>query len=399
MPVPTPPTAPSAPPTAPQRTESSTFSARMDAWLTWFVSSFWLWLYDLVPWFQNIANETEGWANSASTSASDAAASAAGIFSGNNTFSGTNAFTQPPTLEGVQTGRGGGGVESNTMYGVSALANNTTGSYDTGVGLGALQSNTTGDNNTAFGGNALQGNTTGNNNTGVGGGALSSVTTFANVSGLGYNAQVTGSNEVQLGDAYTTTYVYGTVQNRSDLRDKSDVRDTTLGLSFIKALRAVDYRWDMRDDYRPPMPAPLSENPTLAQMDAHKKAMDAWRLACKHGNIVRDGSKKRTRYHHGVIAQEVKTVMDTMGVDFGGFQDHEVKGGEAVLSIGYDELIAPLIKSVQELAAQNAALFARITELESKRSLWTLKQATKRKLTLFNPATMPRMNTCGTQGH
>lgn len=76
MTVPVPPTTPGAPPTAPQRSEPTTFSARMDAWLAWFNASFWVWLYDLVPWMQARANETEAWANQASASASAAASSA-----------------------------------------------------------------------------------------------------------------------------------------------------------------------------------------------------------------------------------------------------------------------------------------------------------------------------------
>ena len=46
-----------------------------------------------------------------------------------------------------------------------------------------------------------------------------------------------------------TTYVYGTVQNRSDSRDKADVRDTVLGLDFINKLRPVDFKWDLREQY------------------------------------------------------------------------------------------------------------------------------------------------------
>ena len=88
--------------------------------------------------------------------------------------------------------------------------------------------------------------------------------------------------------------------------------------------------------------------------------------AVKPANIVRDGSKKRIRYHHGLIAQEVKAVLDAKGVDFGGFQDHSVKGGEDVLSIGYIELIAPMIKAMQEQQAIIEALKVRITALEAK---------------------------------
>ena len=54
----------------------------------------------------------------------------------------------------------------------------------------------------------------------------------------------------------------------------------------------------------------------------------------------------------GLIAQELKQTMDAMGVDFGGYQDHTINGGEDVLSIGYEEMIAPLIKAIQELKAE-----------------------------------------------
>jgi hypothetical protein len=90
-----------------------------------------------------------------------------------------------------------------------------------------------------------------------------------------------------------------------------------------------------------------------------KEAMAAWREACDLSNITHDGSKKRSRFHHGLIAQEVKAVLDAQGIDFGGYQDHKVKGGQDVLTIGYDELIAPLIKAIQELTA-------RVQELEAK---------------------------------
>jgi hypothetical protein len=44
----------------------------MDAWLIWFNASFWTWLFDLVPWIQARANDTESWANQASQSATTA---------------------------------------------------------------------------------------------------------------------------------------------------------------------------------------------------------------------------------------------------------------------------------------------------------------------------------------
>jgi len=248
---------------------------------------------------------------------------------------------------------------NNTASGVSALFSNTTGSSNTASGVNALLSNTTGSSNTASGVNALYSNTTGNSNTASGQNALYSNTTFSNIGGFGYNAQVTGSNQIQLGDASTTTYAYGAVQNRSDIRDKADVKDTTLGLEFVNALRPVDFKWDMREDYRAKAPKAPEQDATEAEKAAYKVAKDKWLEDVKLANITHDGSKKRNRFHHGLIAQEVKAVLDAKGIDFGGFQDHSVKGGDDVLSIGYEELIAPMLKAIQELSAEVAALKAK----------------------------------------
>ena len=53
----------------------------------------------------------------------------------------------------------------------------------------------------------------------------------------------------------------------------------------------------------------------------------------------KDGSKKRTRFHHGLIAQEVKEVADAQGVDFAGYQDHKIIGGKDTLTLGYLNLL------------------------------------------------------------
>jgi hypothetical protein len=305
---------------------------------------------------------------------------------------GTNALTTLQSGDGnVAVGYGAAAtlrtVSNTTAIGYQAL-NLVTGNYNTAVGYNALSIAAAAGQNTAVGYNAgstftassaggnpgnhtlvgyLSGSaiTTGYNNTFIGSASGYAVTTqnastalgsaamlntaATNSTCIGANTDVTGNNQVQLGDSATTTYVYGTVQNRSDLRDKADVRDTQLGLGFINALRPVDYRWDMREDYKPAPPNDLDD----------KSAMDAWRETAKLSNLTHDGSKKRSRYHHGLIAQEVKAVLDAQGIDFGGYQDHSIKGGDAVLSIGYDELIAPLIKAIQELTA-------RVQQLEAK---------------------------------
>jgi len=265
---------------------------------------------------------------------------------------------------------------SNVAIGVQALEANVDGDNNTAVGRFALILNTSGANNVAIGSNALPVNTSGTNNVAIGVGAL-----FANIGGsnntalgvsafftgasrtnctaLGSNAVVTADNQVQLGDLTTNSYYYNTISARSDIRDKTDIRDTTLGLEFVNALRPVDFKWDYREAYRPEAPKTPEQDATEEEKAAYKVAKDKWLEDVKLANITHDGSKKRIRFHHGLIAQEVKAVLDSKGIDFGGFQDHSVKGGDDVLTIGYEELIAPLIKAVQELSAEIAALKAK----------------------------------------
>lgn len=229
----------------------------------------------------------------------------------------------------------------NTAIGLGALKSLTSASGNSAIGWFAGSSVTTGFRNTALGRSSLSANTTGSYNTALGTDALDN-TNYDNTTGVGSSSAVTGDNQVQLGDANTTTYAYGAVQNRSDLRDKADIQESNLGLAFVMQLQPRMFRWDMREDYRPAKPAD----------DASQAEWDAWYEACKLANLTHDGTHKRNRFHYGLVAQEVKATMDAMGVDFGGYQDHSVKGGDDVLSLGYEEMIAPLIKAVQELKTE-----------------------------------------------
>ena len=191
---------------------------------------------------------------------------------------------------------------------------------------------------------------------------------YSFTTGIGYQAGVTGNYQNQIGGSLSTTYVYGTVQNRSDIRDKADIRDTELGLEFISKLRPVDYRWDMREDYIDPLPEIINtpenatEEESLEIFNRNKELKEAWGEKNNIDLIKNDGTHKRSRYHHGLIAQEVKQTIDELGIDFGGFQDHRINEGRDVLSIGYDELIAPMIKAIQELKAEVEALKQQINK-------------------------------------
>ena len=211
----------------------------------------------------------------------------------------------------------------------------------------------------------------------IGDQALNASLQFINTVGLGASSNVTGNNQIQLGSPSVTVFSQNAIQLRSDIRDKADVRPTSLGLDFIKALKPVDYRWDVREFYRTVMPSPpvfLAEASSEGEQIAYKSAMVAYEIAIKEWqesskteNLKPDGTKKRSRFHHGLIAQDVEELIRSSGQDFGGFQDHKRSGGQDVLSVGYSELIAPLIKAIQELAQSNEELRARITTLEARK--------------------------------
>lgn len=60
------------------------------------------------------------------------------------------------------------------------------------------------------------------------------------------------------------------------------------------------------------------------------------------------------RGHWGLIAQEVKTLLDELGIDSGVFIDPAYDGKEGAMGIRYNELIPVLIKAVQELAERKS---------------------------------------------
>ena len=248
---------------------------------------------------------------------------------------------------GQNTGRSGAsGSGFNTIVGVNSGSAMTSANAAAILGANAGQNLTSGNQNTFCGTSSGAGQTTQGNNSICGyfsncadGGGVH----YSNCSVLGANIRngvISSNNQVQLGDSATTTYAYGAVQNRSDIRDKTDIRDTILGLDFIEKLRPVDFRWDYRELYKDEVIDPETQQLTTIE-------------------VPKDGSRKRNRYHHGLIAQEVKQAIDEIGVDFGGYQDHKVSGGYDRLTIGYEELIGPLVKAIQQLSA-------RVKQLESK---------------------------------
>ena len=259
----------------------------------------------------------------------------------------SSAYGTDNTCIGYAAGRDMTSGEYNTSVGADAHRGVTTASYSTYVGADSGYYKQSGSYCTALGYRADYYLQNGNNNTTSG---------YTNTTCLGQDSRISGSNQLQLGNSSVTSYAYGSVQNRSDARDKTDIRDTILGLDFIKSLRPVDFRWDYRDDYYDE----VVDEDVVDEFES-ENIHSRYRL----DPVAKDGSRARTRFHHGLVAQDVKETMDEMGIDFAGYQDHSIKDGLDVLSIGYTELIGPMIKAIQEQQAQIEILTAEIQALKN----------------------------------
>lgn len=149
---------------------------------------------------------------------------------------------------------------------------------------------------------------------------------------IGELSDVTGSHQVQLGSSSETVYAQKAIATRSDRRDKVDINDSNLGLNFITKLRPVSYKMNPRESYFN-IDIGNIENGNIESVDY---------------SLTNDGSRARKRPHYGLIAQEVKEVMNELDIDFAGYLDASYDGGEDVLSLSYTEFIAPMIKAIQE---------------------------------------------------
>jgi len=130
------------------------------------------------------------------------------------------------------------------------------------------------------------------------------------------------SNVVIIGnDFHTSAYVGSSWVTPSDCRDKTDIQNlpNNLGLNFIRKLRPVSYKWDSREKY------------------VNKCAFD-------YG--TKDGTLKNPKAELGFIAQEIKTALEELNVEFDSLKYNNYKDQ---YQIEYEALVSPIVKALQEI--------------------------------------------------
>jgi len=203
--------------------------------------------------------------------------------------------------------------------------------------------------NTGLGANALTDLTGGDNNTAVGNLAGNSITTATNNLCLGYQsgesgspsgALTTGSNTVVLGnDSIGALYCTQSSISTSDERDKTDIENFDVGLSFINQMQPVTYKWDKRSWY-----LPKDEDGNVTDEDITK--------------VTPDGSKKDDQTQVGFLAQDVEPLEKEIGFAnnskdmlFVNLTEDETRYG-----MQYERLVTVLVNAVKELSAKVEAL-------------------------------------------
>lgn len=142
-------------------------------------------------------------------------------------------------------------------------------------------------------------------------------------------------NAYSLGSAarrWSAVYAATGVINASDRRLKTDIVDCPLGLDFVRALSPKLYRWRQGAT----LPAPTPE----IRCDAPAEPVQP------------DAARPGRRAHLGLIAQDVKTALEGFDLDCGLWTLADAADPDSVQSLRYDQMVAPLVQAIKELAAR-----------------------------------------------
>ena len=232
-----------------------------------------------------------------------------------------NAGAHPTGTVNIALGTNSGAAYTSSTNSSVAIGNAAgrynTGSFNVGVGYQALL--------------GVDGSSTGANNVAIGGQAGASLTSGSNNTVLGYQSAVSSaaaSNEVVLGNGSVTVLrcQVSSISALSDARDKTEIDNLSLGLSYIQRLRPVEFRWNIR------------------------------------GVDVDDPPPQQGQKEAGFLAQELLAAEEAHGVSWlNSARDDNPDRLEATPG----KLLPIVVKALQEASAKIDVLEARIASLEA----------------------------------
>ena len=239
------------------------------------------------------------------------------------------------TIIGKGTGTGITTNGSNILIGSAAGPLFNAGTSNIIIGNAAMTRPETYNSNIAIGGNTLflagLGGTTCEQNTAVGVGAGG--TTYRSGSNntiLGYDADTSAasvSNEFTLGNSSVSVLrcAVTSITSLSDARDKTDIKDLSYGIDFIKSLTPREFTWNNRPEIR-----------VVRDEDGNETEKEIQ-------------SKNKGKKDFGFVAQEVQALdNDTLRLVY--------SSNPEKLEMSYGKLVPILVQAVKELTARLEAL-------------------------------------------
>ncbi len=236
---------------------------------------------------------------------------------------------------GGGTGTGITNSSSNILIGNAAGPLFNAGSSNIIIGNSAMTRPETYSNNVAIGHNTLflagLGGTTCEENTAIGVGAGG--TTYRSGSNntiLGYDADTSAAsvdNEFTLGNSSVATLrcAVTSITSLSDARDKTDIKDLSYGVDFIKSLTPREFTWNNRPEIR-----------VVRDEDGNETEKEI-------------ESKNKGKKDFGFVAQEVQALdNDTLRLIY--------NSNPEKLEMSYGKLVPILVQAVKELTARLEAL-------------------------------------------
>lgn len=265
----------------------------------------------------------------------------------NNTYGFHNCFYG--NISGYNNSTG----SRNSFYGNSSGFANTTGSYNSFIGASCGQSNTTGTQNTFLGffsgfSNVSGGSNVyigydaahdalGSNNTIIGSLSDVSTNTFTNVLSLGYQAIATASNQVRLGNSnIASIYCQGAYVARAGGTYQTLSVWSDGQIAYLSSSRR--YKESIND---------MEEVGWL------------YKLRPVNFKYISDPDKVK---QYGLIAEEVELV----NKKFVFYKDGLAEG------VNYSDLVAPMLKAIQDQKKEIEELKASVQILKSENSEWKL---------------------------
>ena len=300
-----------------------------------------------------------------------------------------NTSGQQNTSVGHYAGRAITTPYQNSAFGWKALCAHTTGCRQIAIGAAAMAASTTGNSSIAIGTNADTYNAT--NSIAIGSGAKASsnrsvaigylsyvgsensvtiggksCTALENSVAIGYRARTYGccsiaighnartfyDNQISIGSNYYNCFAANTITmgNQyhtacnciyvdwtycSDRNEKTNIQSLpyNFGLPFIKKLRPVKFNWDIREKY-------------------------VEKCGFEFGQ--KDGSLVQEKENYGLIAQELEQVLQELKLRFDGLTKNDKR-----YHLASTNLLAPLVKSIQQLSTKLDAIKERLTTLEN----------------------------------